>query len=112
MCLAGDLRFEKNYRSPVLELLQKGRRSLLDLAGRRARRGPALQQSDDRQHNSCKIYSTQPWNFEAGDVVKVRLIYEKENRYVEYEKNGQKAFRGKLERAHVYCACVAMGAEH
>ena len=38
-------------------------------------------------------------------------MYEKESRYVEFQKNGSKSYRGKLEKASVYCACVAMGAE-
>jgi hypothetical protein len=51
-----------------------------------------------------------PWNFDIGDIVKIRIIFEKNNRYVEFEKNKNKIFRGKLEKANVYCACVAMGA--
>lgn len=33
-------------------------------------------------------------------------------RFVEFEKNGHQVFRGKLDRANVYCACVGMGAEN
>lgn len=40
------------------------------------------------------------------------MIYEKENKYVEFSKNNAKVFRGKVEKANVYCACVAMGAEN
>ncbi len=44
--------------------------------------------------------------------MKVRLVYENEQRFVEFQKNNQKVFRGKLDKANVYCACVAMGAEN
>lgn len=47
-----------------------------------------------------------------GDVVKIRIVYERDNRYVEFSKNKSKIFRGRLDKASIYCACVGMGAEN
>ena len=82
------------------------------MAGWMQRWCSVLQQSYIIESEFGKLRFIQPWNFDIGDVVRIRMIYEKQNKYVEFYKNNAKVFRGKLEKANVYCACVAMGAEN
>lgn len=54
----------------------------MDLAGWLSRRRSILQQSPFRQPKLSKHSMIETWNFDVGDVVRIRIIYEKDNRFV------------------------------